>query len=361
MPRRSSERMNPVSSSRVRDSTSGPAGLTFDATTSASTAFALKASAISASSCSCRSALDLGAELGDRVELAGGARELVVQVGQQLPPDLLDRDLGRGGRVVGELVGDALRLAHRRADERGFHLFDESSRAELDDGVALCLAVGRDDVDDEGVADLSRAFVGRHELCDRLAQRFELLRDQLLGHLCVRLAHLEGRPVDDVDLRLHGNRGRELPGRLILGRQLVVELGLRDRPDPSAGGRVPEPAGDVAVDGLGVDALHAEALLQDRDRHLAGPEAGNLDRRREIGGGVLDRVVDVVRRHVHREADCVAAELLDLGRHWVIQAEAVRAESSSRASSPTRRSISSRISRTRSSGFPAGSSRPQST
>ena len=48
---------------------------------------------------------------------------------------------------------------------------------------------------------------------------------------------------------------------------------------------------------------------------------------------MLDRVVDVVRRHVHRQADGVAVELLDLRLHQAIQAEAVRVESSSRASS----------------------------
>ena len=76
---------------------------------------------------------------------------------------------------------------------------------------------------------------------------------------------------------------------------------------------------------------------------------------------MLDRVVDVVRRHVHRQADGVAVELLDLRLHQGIQAEAVRVESSSRASAATRCSISSRSSRTRASDWPAGSSSPQST
>ena len=43
---------------------------------------------------------------------------------------------------------------------------------------------------------------------------------------------------------------------------------------------------------------------------------------------MLDGVVDVVRRHVDRQPDGVAAELLDLRLHPVIQAEARRAESS---------------------------------
>ena len=208
---------------------------------------------------------------------------------------------------------------------------------------------------------LRRPLAGGHELGDRLAQRLELLRDQLLRHLGVGLADLELGPVDDVDLRLHGHGRGELPVGLVPGRQLVVVLRLRDRPDPRAGGGVPEPAADVAVDRLGHDPLLAEPLGQDRHRHLARPEARDLDRLREIGGRVLDRVVDVVRRHLHLQADRVAAELLDLRRHRVIQAEAARAESSSRASSATRCSISSRSSRTRSSDLQAGSSSPQST
>ncbi len=217
--------------------------------------------------------------------------------------------------------GTRLRLAGRGADERGLDLLHEPAGAELDDGVALGLAVGRDDVDDERVALLRGPVLGRHELGDRFAQRLELLCDQLLGHLGVRLADLELRPVDDLDLGLHGHGRLELPAGVVLGRQLVVELRLRDRPDARAGGRVPEPAGDVAVHRLGEDPLVAEPLLQDRDRDLAWPEAGDLHRRGEIGGGVLDRVVDVVRRHVHRQADGVAVELLDLRLHQAIQAE----------------------------------------
>ena len=181
------------------------------------------------------------------------------------------------------------------------------------------------------------------------------------GTVGVRLADLELAPVDDVDLRLHGHGRRELPVGLVAARELVVVLRLRDRPNARAGGGVPEPAADVAVDGLGHDPLLAEPLCQDRHRHLPLSEAGDLDRLRQIGGRVLDRVVHVVGRHLHLQANRVAAELLDLRRHWVIQAEAARAESRPRASSATRCSISSRSSRTRSSDMKAGSARLQST
>ena len=202
---------------------------------------------------------------------------------------------------------DALRLARRGADERSLDLLDETARAELDDRVALRLALGRDDVDDEGVALLRRPLAGGDELGDRLAQRLELLGDELLGHLGVGPADLELGPVDDVDLRLHGHGRGELPVRLVAGGELVVVLRLRDGADARAGGGVPEPAADVAVDRLGHDPLLAEPLGQDRYRHLALPEAGDLDRLRQVGGGMLDRVVDVVRRDVDLEADRVAA------------------------------------------------------
>ena len=353
--------MKPVSSSRVRDSTSGPAGATFEAATSASTALARKAFSISASTAS-RSRCSMSARSSlERVELACRAGELVVELRQHLLADLLDRDVDVRGRLVRELVGDALGLARGGADERRLDLLDEPAGAELDDRVALRLALGRDDVDDEGVALLRGPVAGGHELGDGLAQRLELLGDELLRHLGLGLADLELGPVDDVDLRLHGHGRGELPVRLVIGRELVVVLRLRDGPDARARGRVPEPAADVAVDRLGHDPLLAEPLGEDRHRHLALPEAGDLHRLRQVGGGVLDRVVDVVRRHVDLQADRVAAELLDLRRHWTIQAEAARAESSSPASAATRCSISSRSSRTRSSDCPAGSSSPQST
>ena len=94
-------------------------------------------------------------------------------------------------RLVRQLVGHALRLARRRADERRLDLLDEPAGAELDDRVALGLAVGRDDVDDERVALLRRPVLGGDELGDRLAQRLELLRDELLRHLGVRPPDLE--------------------------------------------------------------------------------------------------------------------------------------------------------------------------
>jgi hypothetical protein len=52
-------------------------------------------------------------------------------------------------------------------------------------------------------------------------------------------------------------------------------------------------------------------------RNLPSAEARNLDALREIVGGVLDGVVDVVRRNLDRQADAVLRQLLDLGLHAV--------------------------------------------
>ena len=235
------------------------------------------------------------------------------QVNEKVLPELDD-----------ELVSHRARVPRARADERLLDLVYELPGAELDHRVPLRLAVRRDEVDDDRVARLCRPLDG-HELRDRLAQRLELPRHELLGNLGIGLRHLEPDPVDDVHLRLDVDGGGEAPGGLVVGRQLVVVLRLRDRPDARAGGRVPEPAADVAVDGLREDPLLAEPLHEDRDRHLAGAEAGDLDGAREVGRGVLHRVVHVVRGDVDRQPDAIPLELLDPGLHSPIQAEAFRA------------------------------------
>src|SRR5207244_9187664 len=80
---------------------------------------------------------------------------------------------------------------------------------------------------------------------------------------------------------------------------------------------VPEPAVDVAVDGLGPQPLLADALQQHLPRHLPLAEAGDLDALRQIVGRVLDGVVNVMRRHLNREADAIVRQLLERRRHAV--------------------------------------------
>ena len=44
----------------------------------------------------------------------------------------------------------------------------------------------------------------------------------------------------------------------------------------------------------------------------------------EIGRRMLDRVVDVVRRHLNRQAHAIFRQFLDLGLHLAIQADPFR-------------------------------------
>jgi len=121
-------------------------------------------------------------------------------------------------------------------------------------------------------------------------------------------------------------RRSEIPGAPLRAfDRLVPVLRLLDRAEPRAGGGVPEPAGDVAVDRLCHQPVPADPLEQHLAGHLALAETGDLDARREVGGRVLDRVVHVVRRHLDRQPDAVLGELLDLGLHPAIQADPFRA------------------------------------
>ena len=76
----------------------------------------------------------------------------------------------------------------------------------------------------------------------------------------------------------------------------------------------------MTVDRLRHQAVLADALEQHLSRNLAFAEARDLDARREIRRGVLDRVVHVMRRHLNRQPDTVLGKLFDLGLHLSIQA-----------------------------------------
>jgi len=80
----------------------------------------------------------------------------------------------------------------------------------------------------------------------------------------------------------------------------------------------------VALDGLGHEAFLADPSAQNLRRNFARTEAGDLDAAREIGGRVLDRVTDVLARHIHLEANLVVGELFDLDSHLTIQAKGLR-------------------------------------
>ena len=147
----------------MRPSTSGPETLRFDAPTSRSSVARRNASSASASSCSRRRC---STEIVERVELGGGARELVVERRQHLFLDLLHRDLHGRALLAGALELDVLRLADRHADELLLELGKQAAGAQLDDVVPLA-AVLRQQIDDDGVALLGGPALDRRQLRDR--------------------------------------------------------------------------------------------------------------------------------------------------------------------------------------------------
>ena len=180
--------MKPVRSSRVRDSTSGPAGLTFDAATSASTAFARNAFSISASSASrsrssmsARSSAIVSNSLAERASSSSTSGSTFSLISLTVT-STEDVDSSASSYVT-LLVSPADAPTQRFLD-----LVDERARTELDHRVALRLPARRGDVDDERVAFPRGTPLGGHELGDGVAQRLELLLDELLRHLRVRLA-----------------------------------------------------------------------------------------------------------------------------------------------------------------------------
>ena len=87
---------------------------------------------------------------------------------------------------------------------------------------------------------------------------------------------------------------------------------------------------DVRLDRLGVDALLPDPRDEHRRRHLARPEAGDLDPVGEVVRRVLDRVVDVAGGNLDRQPDAIAVELLELGLHRrAIESERVACRSRS--------------------------------
>ena len=222
--------MKALSSSRVRTSTTSPAGSTFDALTSSSTAAWRKSPSIVLLELLADLALDVGAQLVERVELGRGARQLVVERRQHLLVQLLDRD--GGAAASSRRRAPSSRRSSRPTSRRmiaALDLVDEPLAAELDDVVAVGAVLG-DDVDDGDVALAARC--GPRRATSSATMRCSASSccvDDLLGHLDLALRHLERRPVGRLGLRLHRELGGEAPGLVVARRQLVVELGLLGR------------------------------------------------------------------------------------------------------------------------------------
>ena len=168
-------------------------------------------------------AFDLRAQLVQRLELARGARQLVVERRQHLLLDLLDGHGHRGRFAVGEPEGQRSTLAGLGADQTALDLADQAAGVELDDVVAALLALFADEVDDKRVALLDRPALDRRQLGDARPQGVELVLDESLGQLGLGLANLELAPVGELRQRLHVELGAEAPVRVGGGRQLELE------------------------------------------------------------------------------------------------------------------------------------------
>ena len=218
------------------------------------------------------------AQLGKRVELAGGAGELVVDRRQHLLVDVLDRHVHC--RRTCRPRARTRRAASRRRSRRRAPVRSRRSRRPDPSSTTvsdwLCAGLAGE-VDDDRVALVRRPVVGGRQLGDRLSERVELRLDELLGDLGLGARHLERRPVDDLRRRLHLDGRSELPRLLGRSRQLVVVVGHGDGSQPRARGGVPEPAADVAVDRLRADPVATEAREEHLLRHLPLAEAGDLD------------------------------------------------------------------------------------
>ena len=228
--------------------------------------------------------------------------------------DLLHRRLDGARLALGDGNLDGRALARAHADERVLELRREPAAAELDAVVASRVA-RHHEIEDEHVAGLRRPSVdGREVGCGRL-HLVQRLLDELGGNVRLGGRHLERRPVGKLRLRLHGDRRRERQSLPSPSGSVVAVLGLLDRTDARLRRCVPEPAADVAVDRLRVQALLADALLEHRQRHLALAEARNLDGLGEVGRGMLDGVLDVGAGDLDGQPNLAVTELFDLRLH----------------------------------------------
>ena len=259
-------------------------------------------------------------------------RQVVVELGQLLGLDLLDRDrelrllAGQLGRrvVLGEGDGDGALVARGGAFELLLEAGHEPAGADLDHLVAALaaaerLAVARAHVVHDDEVALAGGPLDGVEPGRALAQAVELLGDRLVGDDGLAAADLEALVLAERGLRPHADLDRE-GQRLPLGRQVAhVELRLADRHDVRGVDRRRVPGADRVADGLVEDGVAAHSLDDHRRRRLAGAEAGNPDALPEPLGGLGDPALDLLGRHLGLHAHARFGQLgddgLDLGGH----------------------------------------------
>ena len=239
------------------------------------------------------------AQLGERVELAGGARELVVERRQHLLLDLLDRHLDRSSspRRASSNVSSpsSRRPSSRRAPAR------PPRRAGRRRARRRSRAAPRPAALTRSTTTVSPSCTGRPSTgassATRAAERRRARRRRPpAAPSASGLPHLELRPVGELGLRLDVELGGEAPVPVVGRRQLVVVLGLRDGSDARRGrprSRTSRRCGSrpPRVEPLLADALRASTGIGT----LPWRKPGILTLAGEVGRRVLDRVLDVVR------------------------------------------------------------------
>ena len=259
MPRASKLRRKAFSSSRVRTSTTSPAGSTFDAFTSSSTAAARNSP--SASSCeqaadalprcrraarrACRTPTSARASSSSSGGSTFSYSSLTVTAAPRVEPS-------PSSQLTSVVSPDERRMI------AALDLVDEPLAAELDDVVAVRAVLG-DDVDDGDVALAGRAALDGRQLGDHALQAFELPRDR---------PPRAPRPRASAPRASSSRPARASPAPANSAVKLQSSASLvgssYSKSGCSAGrarvrrGGAPEPAADVRLDRLGVDALLAD-------------------------------------------------------------------------------------------------------
>ena len=285
----------------MRISTTRPAGSTFDALTSSSTAADAEA----------RLGLLARAALADLlVDVARAARracrtrtplcaKLVVERRQDLLVQLLQRD------------GAAARACRRRAPRRprsvspASEAADRRSRSRRRGARRRARRRSRagpgpssETMSTTATSPSARgAPVDRRELGDRPLQALELLRRRPRPEPRPRASAPRASSSRPARGRLHRRTRRvKRQSSLAARRQLVVVVGLLGRAHAVRARRAPEPAADVRLDRLACRrAACRSARRAPACGTLPGAEAGDLDAVGEVVRRVLDRVMDVAR------------------------------------------------------------------
>src|SRR6185503_1274292 len=169
------------------------------------------------------------------------------------------------------------------------------------------------DVEDHRVAVLDAAVLDRLELRAALAELLQRLVDGLVINVGGVSRGRDGRKVADVERRHGLDSGRERE-RLSLFERDVLDVRRVHRLDTALLQRFIDGARNQAVRDV-VEDLLLEPLLDQRGRHLAGPEAGDARLLGVALGNAIDLGSHDIDRDLDREGLLRGADVSELGLH----------------------------------------------